>query len=483
MFGPNQVSVMTLLFKLLLRFSLLVAVALLTVPLASVAVPGDTPGFGALADEDDDDDDDDDGDDSNGGSRGGGGGSPSGGGSARERSGGGEIFRFFKKKRSAPRRSNRRPRTTQTALPANVPNEILALGLTDSQVSDLLGQGYEVLQAVRVELFDSEVLKLRVPSGIGLEQARAAVSGLNPQAVVDFNHYYRPETAEENASSEQVSCQGNHCAAWRMVNWPVDHAALKTCSEGLRIGLIDTGINEDHAALSHASLEVIPLEGDKRRPSSRQHGTAVAVILAGNPSSRSPGLLPGAELFAVDAFHRGRGKDDRGDAYSILQALDHLSQKSVHVLNMSLAGPENALLQRIVEQLSEQSIVLVAAVGNGGKTSKNMYPAAYPSVIAVTAIDGRERVYRRAVQGDHVDFAAPGVNVWTAASIRGARPKTGTSFAAPFVTAAVAVAMKQLETADADRLRETLAGKSKDLGKAGKDPVFGHGLVQGGGGC
>ncbi len=474
MIGHYQVSGITLFFKLLCRFSLLAAIALLVVPVASVVVPGDTLNVSAVADDDDDDDDDDDS---------GGGGSRAGGGSARESGGGGDVIRFFNKKRTSPRRLTRRPRPAQAVLPVNVPNEILALGLTQGQIGVLLGQGYEVLQSVRIEVLDTQALKLRVPSGTGLDQARAAVAGLNPQAVVDFNHYYRPETAGDQLSGEQASCRGNHCAAWHMVGWPADHAALKTCSEGIRIGLIDTGINKDHAALSGANLEVRRQEADDRRPSGRQHGTAVAVILAGDSDSRSPGLLPGADIFAVDAFHRGGGKDDRGDVYTILEALDYLSQKSVQVLNMSLAGPENALLKTMVERLSEKGIVLVAAVGNGGKTSKNMYPAAYPPVIAVTAVDGRERIYRRAVQGDHVDFAAPGVNVWTAASIRGARPKTGTSFAAPFVTAAVAVILKQSQTFEADRVREVLSAKSKDLGETGKDPVFGHGLLQSTGLC
>ena len=82
---------------------------------------------------------------------------------------------------------------------------------------------------------------------------------------------------------------------------------------------------------------------------------------------------------------------------------------------------------------------MIAAAGNDGPRAEPAYPAAYDSVIAVTAVDRSGTIYRRAIRGAHVDLAAQGVEVWTAASVKGARWKTGTSFAAPYVTAAVAL--------------------------------------------
>ena len=101
----------------------------------------------------------------------------------------------------------------------------------------------------------------------------------------------------------------------------------------------------------------------------------------------------------------------------------------------------------------------------------------------MTAVDHNSRIYRRAVRGGHVDFAAPGVDVWTAASIRGARTKTGTSFAVPFVTASVALALDGLAIETGAQARAALAARATDLGAPGKDETFGHGLVQAGGLC
>ena len=133
--------------------------------------------------------------------------------------------------------------------------------------------------------------------------------------------------------------------------------------------------------------------------------------------------------------------------------------------------------------LLERSVVLVAAAGNRGPRAKPVYPAAYRGVIAVTAVDRNRQVYRRAGRGDHIDLAAPGVRVWTAASVRGARQKTGTSFAAPFVTAAAAIAQHHLGARGHDAVLAALAERAMDLGKTGKDTVFGHGLVQATGLC
>lgn len=179
----------------------------------------------------------------------------------------------------------------------------------------------------------------------------------------------------------------------------------------------------------------------------------------------------------MDAFHRAKRQDDRSGAFDLVRALDLLAAREVQLINLSLAGPPNRLLEQVVKKAGERGIILVAAAGNGGPRAEPVYPAAYEEVIAVTATDKSKRPYRRAGRGDHIDFAAPGVAVWTAASITGARPKTGTSFAAPFVTAAVALMKASEPKLGPALIRERLAGNVEDLGDPGKDPVFGWGLL------
>jgi subtilisin family serine protease len=98
-------------------------------------------------------------------------------------------------------------------------------------------------------------------------------------------------------------------------------------------------------------------------------------------------------------------------------------------------------------------------------------------------VDGERQVYRRAVNGPHIDFAGPGVQLWTAASVSGGRFRSGTSYAAPFVSAALAVARAREPETPSAQLVSALAAQAADLGAPGRDEVFGWGLVQTDGIC
>ena len=347
-------------------------------------------------------------------------------------------------------------------------SELVARGLTDSDIARLLAEGYEVLNQATLGSSRETIHRLRIPARLTLQQARSDVANAAAQASVDLNHYYRP--------NEGAGCTAKQCLARQMIGWAPAGTEARSCSSGIRIGMIDTAINADHAALAGSHIDVTRLADDKLPASSEQHGTAVAVLLVGDAQGRSPGLLPGAELIAVDTFHRRGGKADISDVYSLVKALDYLESRNVSIINMSLAGPANVVLEETIKRVSAADIMLVAAAGNDGPKAKPVYPAAYDEVIAVTAVDRQKRPYRRAVRGPHIDLAAPGVDVWIAASRQGSRPRTGTSFAAPFVTAALALARKHDPKAqDSALLRMT--ERAEDLGAPGRDDIFGWGLL------
>ena len=278
-------------------------------------------------------------------------------------------------------------------------------------------------------------------------------------------------------------CTHENCRSWELVGWPREAQALGQCETTVAVGLIDTGINADHEIVQDAQLEVIPLADARLPPSKAIHGTAVASLLLGGQDTRVPGLISDAEVTAVDAFSR-QGEDERADLVSLLRGLDLLAGTDVRVVGLSLAGPDNLLLSQTIAQIvGPEQIVLVAAAGNAGPKGLPAYPAAYEGVIAVTAVDARARVYRQAQRGPHIDLAAPGVNMLAATSIRGARLKTGTSFAVPFVTATVALLLSRDDTLSVQQVAEHLRNGARDLGAEGKDEIFGYGLVSPGGLC
>lgn len=364
-------------------------------------------------------------------------------------------------------RPRRRPQ--RRAAPARP--EILVSAASAADIDRIAAQGYTLLARDTLGLLGSQLARFRLPANRTVEQARDEIQGLVPAALFDVNSVYRPGS---------LDCDEAGCAAFAMIGWS---AGAQACPAGTVVGMIDTGVNSDHAALDGVDVEVVPAIAEGRRAASSVHGTGIAILIAGRGDQRTPGLLDGIRLVAMEAFHRDPSGQDIADAFDIARALDGLVGRGIEVINMSLTGPDNAVLAQVVRAAIERDTIIVAAAGNQGPKAPPLYPAAYEGVVAVTAVDRDGNVYRQANAGEHIDFAAPGVRLWTAASVRGGRFRSGTSYAVPFVTAALAAARAQAPERKAAEIVQDLAQRAVDLGPAGRDPTFGWGLVQSGGDC
>lgn len=422
--------------------ALLVVLGLLSLPALVLTHVFSLP---VLAQDDDDDDDDDGGDDDD-----------------NDRSDddddGDDIF-------VSPSNPTVRPRAQPVAPPVVLPDQaadqIVVQSLDVIALAQLIDQGFVVLS----EGVDRVLLE--VPPGLDIASALEQATLVAPTALVAPNSYYRSQAVP-------AACTGALCQSWEAVGWPPVTVDTLCRFEPL-IGVIDTGLNLEHDMLGGANIRLERIGSAGTAPSEEKHGTAIVALFVGDSNSRVPGLVPAADLLVIDPFGRD-GSDERSDVFSLVEALDRLGAQDVTIASLSLAGPDNPLLADAVARLQAQGVPLVAAVGNAGPRSQPLYPAAYPGVVAVTAVDAADRIYRRAVQGDHVSFAGPGVAIPTAASISGVRPQTGTSFAVPFVTTALAAAMA--DGTPAEDAIAALARSSLELGEAGRDPVFGWGLVQ-----
>lgn len=301
-------------------------------------------------------------------------------------------------------------------------------------------EGYSLRGRVVLESLGVVQTVVGLPAGVSIAEAAGTLAQRFPDAVIDANHRYRPLEDDDWALTT--------------VGWQVETAA---CGNDVTVGLVDTDIDTDHPRLAGQALvrrAMLPA-GVAAAPTA--HGTAVAGRLAE--------LLPRARLRVAAAFRLRDGEITDTTAEWLLQALDWLAGEAVAAINLSLGGPANRLLALAVERLDERGIGLVAAVAEGGPDSTPAYPAAYDGVIGVTAVDARLRVFAQARRGPEVDLAAPGVDVRLPGT---ARYLTGTSHAAPFVTAALALAGN----------RGALTTAARDLGPPGRDDVFGAGLVR-----
>jgi subtilisin family serine protease len=206
------------------------------------------------------------------------------------------------------------------------------------------------------------------------------------------------------------------------------------------------------------------------------HGTAVLSLLAGDPTSSTPGLIPDASFYLATAFKTDEAGNASTDTMRLLQALDWLDALDVRYINMSFSGPRDPLFEQAINRMVAKGTVFVAAAGNQGPTAPPSYPAAYPQVIAVTAVNKNAENYRHANRGPYVDLSAPGVEIMTALPDGKQGFRTGTSFAAPFVTAIVAT---RTDTAHPFAKKSDLLSRLnlQDLGPPGPDPIYGQGLA------
>lgn len=348
--------------------------------------------------------------------------------------------------------------------------ELIISGLTPDDVDALTRRGFLVTQVAQSDLLAEEVSRVLAPQGLGPTTALREVARLAPEATGARNDLFlRSPVGMYRPQGEPC---GETCKPFALTSWTPE---FLTCTLPTPIGVVDTGVDLSHPALAGAEIQLETVRRADRRPSDRTHGTGVVSLLVGQPGSRVVGIAPRAKVIAVDVFHRA-GSTDATDAFDLIAALDVLAAHGASVINMSLSGPENLLLQRAVARLADRGTTIVAAAGTPSGAGSG-YPARYDGVFAVAAVDQSLKASRLSARGDHIALSAPGIGIPVAALGGSSRLASGTSFAAPFVSAAVAITKAQ---AGGDRhvTIETLRGLAKDLGAPGRDPIFGWGLVQ-----
>jgi len=341
--------------------------------------------------------------------------------------------------------------------PEHERDTILAVDLSPAELAAVEARGFRVRDAQRLLGLDLGVTRLRPPPGMSVQEASAELRRLVPRRAVDLDQVYR---------LQEGTCEGPQCWPLRLVDWA---GRIAACAPLRPIGVIDTGVDRSRPALRDAAIEVRHLvEGRRADP---DHGTAIAALLVGG---RGTALLPGTRLLIADVFRRD-AEGALAGPLEIARGLDWLVRRGASPINLSLAGPDNAVLRLAVERVLARGFVLVAAAGNGGPWAEPAYPAAYPGVIAVTAVDRELQPYPRANRGPYIAFAAPGVGLVTG---EGTPALSGTSYATPFVTAAAALLLADGRPRSPAGLETELALRARDLGPPGRDPVFGWGLVR-----
>lgn len=288
------------------------------------------------------------------------------------------------------------------------------------------------MEVVREQALDGigPMVVLRVPAAADIAAELEKLRALDPEGSYDFNHIY---TGSSTLPLDSAAAGPGRPE--RPGGAPEYKAA--------RVGLVDSGIDSSHLVFRDTKLRRWGC-GGATRPA--PHGTAVAALMVGQaPPFR--GVAPSAHLYAADIYCDSA---TGGSADKIAGALGWLASEQVGVINISLVGPHNLLLERVVASMVRRGHLLVAAVGNDGPAAAPLYPASYRGVVGVTGVDRRGRVLPEAARGPQVMFAAPGNHMVSAAiGSPPFRTMRGTSFAAPVVAAMLAPALPQPSAAAA----------------------------------
>ncbi|MFC4293455.1 S8 family serine peptidase [Novosphingobium tardum] len=310
--------------------------------------------------------------------------------------------------------------------------ELLLVGAEPADLRAAEDAGFVLSGTERMDSLDLRVLRFSLPRGLSLAQGEALLRKVAPQAEVaaDTLHFQSGAPPLPKLAAA-ASAQGTAIAT--------------------PVGIIDGAPAQPVGVVRGFA---------KGAPVASHHGSAVTSLLAGAGVRN----IRVADVYGTDPAG--------GNALALVRALNWLIGGGAKVISISLAGPNNSAVGRAISAAQRKGVVIVAAVGNDGPAAPPAYPASYPDVVAVTAVDGRNRALIEAGRATHLDYAAPGADI-LALNKEGKKTRVrGTSYSVPLVAARAARALDR-----GNDLRTTLDHEAEDLGPAGPDSQFGRGLL------
>jgi hypothetical protein len=360
----------------------------------------------------------------------------------------------------------------QTALnQRTIANELVAEidgSLSDAQADQLARRhGLTRLQSQDFPLIGSTIGLFRVINRRSVETVsrefatEASVRSVQP----NFRYVLQQQKAELTEGDP---------AQYAVAKLRLPQAHTLTHGANVTIAVIDSGIDVNHPELANAIAASYDALGSKEGP--HLHGTGVAGAIVAH--ARLIGSAPAARILAIRAFGAAPNGAE-STSYVILKGLDYAAAHGAAIINMSFAGPKDALIERGIAAIAAKGIVMVAAAGNAGAKSPPLYPAANANVVAVSATDAQDRLFSASNRGSYIAISAPGVDIFLPAPDAKYQMTSGTSFSAAYVSGLVALMLERNPALKPDEVRTILMKTARDLGAVGRDDLFGAGEADG----
>jgi hypothetical protein len=243
--------------------------------------------------------------------------------------------------------------------------------------------------------------------------------------------------------------------------------------DGVRVGVVDTGISDSHGDLVVAGgTNIINPRASWRDDNG--HGTfASGIIGARDNGVGIIGIAPHCDLYAVKVLDlSGNGRID-----DVISGIQWCVEHGIRVINLSLGITTHSLAVKSACDAAwngGKGAILAAASGNNEPV---VYPANYGSVISVGATTRFDQIAPFSSEGPPVELCAPGESVYSCALDGAYRQDSGTSFAAPHVSGLAALLFSTGRYSDAAHLRQHMRNSIVDLGTPGRDEAFGYGKI------
>lgn len=206
---------------------------------------------------------------------------------------------------------------------------------------------------------------------------------------------------------------------------------------GIIVAVLDTGIDVSHEELSGKVISSVNFSSSKTVKDVNGHGTVVAGIITASieKSKGIFGMAYNSSLLNVKVAN------DNGFVYpeAVASGITWAANNNANVINLSLtlSKPSDAV-EKAVAYAWSKGCIIVAAAGNAGGISE-VYPAAYPNVIAVAATDQNDELARWSNHGNWINVSAPGTDIFSTLPGNKYAYQSGTSFAVPLVSGEAAL--------------------------------------------
>lgn len=244
----------------------------------------------------------------------------------------------------------------------------------------------------------------------------------------------------------------------------------------VKVAVIDTGVDLSHPEFKgKLTTGYNVLTGSRNANDDNGHGTHVTGIIAAHINNKEG--IAGMTWYNPIIPIKGIGADGSGSSFDIAKGIKWATDNGAKVINLSVGNYNpSQVLHDAIKYAYTKDVVMIAATGNDNSNQPS-YPASYPEVIGVSAIDGNKNRASFSNYGQSVDIVAPGVDIPSTYIDHEYAQLSGTSMACPHVTGLATLIRSVNPSLKNDQVMSIIKYSSQDLGTKGRDDYYGYGII------